>query len=286
LTRPNGTTTSPQNNANFTGLTDASGPYTITVIDGGGCTVSASYTFTVLTAPTLTLDEPASDFCFDGVDATTLVVNASGGDGNYEYRIDNGLWVAGGASATYSGLGLGDHTIEVRDGNNCQDSVFRNIRVQTTSTVSIQKELTCSLVPGAGDADIRVNINNGNPPYAFYAVNYNGGGYGPDSVITGSSFVYTTGNPGTYQFRITDGFGCVVETNVVTISEADTIAAFADVTDPRCGDPNTGMVELVPDFSTGIPPYQFSVDGSSFTDQAVYGNLSPGTYTYYVRDSR
>src|SRR5690606_5920752 len=49
---------------------------------------------------------------------------------------------------------------------------------------------------------------------------------------------------------------------------------------------NTGMVELVPDFSTGIPPYQFSVDGSSFTDQAVYGNLSPGTYTYYVRDSR
>src|SRR5690606_32213391 len=104
--------------------------------------------------------------------------------------------------------------------------------------------------------------------------------------ITGNNFVYTTGNPGTYQFQITDGFGCVVETNVVTISEADTIAAFPDVTDPRCGDPNTGMVELVPDFSTGIPPYQFSVDGSTFTDQAVYGNLSPGTYTYYVRDSR
>lgn len=286
LTRPNGTTVGPQNNANFTGLTDASGPYTITVIDGGGCRVSASHTFTALTAPILTLDTGASDLCFDGEDATTLVVHASGGDGNYEYRINNGPWEAGGATATFPDLGIRNHTIEVRDGNNCGDSVTRQIRPQTTTTVSIQEELRCSLVPGGGDANIRVNINNGNPPYAFYAVNYNGGGYGPDTVISGSTFLYTTGNPGTYRFRITDGFGCTVETNEVPISPADPIGATADVTDPRCGDPNTGMVELVPDFTLGVPPYQFSTDGSTYTNQAVYGNLAPGNYTYYVRDSR
>src|SRR5690606_34107272 len=65
LTRPDGSSTSPRSNPNFTGLTDDSGPYTISVEDGGGCTASASYTFTRLTAPTLVLDSAASDFCFD-----------------------------------------------------------------------------------------------------------------------------------------------------------------------------------------------------------------------------
>ena len=286
LTRPNGTITNPQNNANFTGLTDDSGPYTITVTDGGGCTASASYSFTALTAPTLDLDTSGSDLCFDGADATTLVVNASGGDGHYEYRIDNGPWTLGGNSATFGGLHPGIHTIEVRDGNNCRDTVSRNIRVQMTTSVSIQKELTCSLVPGEGDADIRININNGNPPYATYAVNYNGGGYGSPITISGGDFIYRTADPGTYQFRITDGFGCVVETNVIVIVPSDPIAATTNVTNPRCDDPNTGMVELIPDFTVGIPPYQFSIDGSTYTNQAVYGNLAPGDYTYWVRDSR
>ncbi|PXX28214.1 T9SS type B sorting domain-containing protein [Arenibacter sp. ARW7G5Y1] len=286
LTRPNGSTVGPRSNPNFTGLTDDSGPYTISVEDGGGCTASASYTFTMLTAPTLVLDTGASDFCFDSTNATTMVVNASGGDGNYEYRIDNGPWAAGGASASFSGLNPGNHTVEVRDGNNCMDSVVRNIRAQTTSTVSIQKELTCSLVPGAGDADIRVNIGNGNPPYANYAVSFNGGAYGPTTPIAGSSFIYTTPSDGTYQFQITDGNGCVVETNVVTISPTDIIAATADVTNPRCNDPNTGIVQLLPDTTVGVAPYAYSIDGITYTNQAVYGNLSPGNYTYYVRDSR
>tara|TARA_R110000868_G_scaffold136879_3_gene350095 strand:- start:318 stop:8756 length:8439 start_codon:yes stop_codon:yes gene_type:complete len=286
LTRPNGSTVGPRTNPNFTGLTDASGAYTILVEDGGGCTASATYTFTALSAPTLVLDTGASDFCFDSADATTMVVNASGGDGNYEYRIDNGPWVAGGASASFGGLNPGNHTVQVRDGNNCMDDVVRNIRPQTTTTVSIQKELTCSLVPGAGDADIRVNIGNGNPPYGAYEVNINGGGYGALTPIAGSSFVYTTPSPGTYQFRITDGTGCVVETNVITISATDVLVATADVTEPRCGDPNTGVVELLPDTTVGVAPYAYSIDGTTYTSQAVYGNLSPGNYTYYVRDSR
>jgi len=287
LTRPNGSTVGPKSNPNFTGLTDDSGAYTIQVEDGGGCTASANYTFTVLTAPTLVLDTGASDFCFDSADATTMVVNASGGDGNYEYRIDNGAWVAGGASASFGGLTPGNHTIQVRDGNNCIDDVVRNIRAQTTTTVSIQKELTCSLVLGAGDADIRVNIGNGNTPYGTYAVDFNGGGYGSTTPIAGSSFVYTTPSEGTYQFQITDGNGCVVETNVVTISATDVLVATADVTDPRCGDPNTGVVRLIPDTTVGVAPYAYSADGGiTYTSQAVYGNLSPGNYTYYVRDSR
>ncbi|SHJ42056.1 gliding motility-associated C-terminal domain-containing protein [Arenibacter nanhaiticus] len=287
LTRPNGSTVGPRSNPNFSGLTDDSGLYTIAVVDGGGCIASASYNFTALTAPTLLLDIAASDFCFDSTDGTTLEVNASGGDGNYEYRINNGTWVPGGMSASFGNLGPGNHKIEVRDGNNCIGSITRYIRPQTTSRISIQKGLTCSLT-GAGDAEISVTLSNGNPPYNTYEMSYNGAAYTGPTAIYGSSFVYTTANPGTYQFRVTDNFGCMVETNIVTIDPTATIVANATVTNPRCDDPTTGVVELVPDTSVGIPPFQYSIDNSpgSFTNQNVYGNLSPGNYTYYVRDSR
>lgn len=281
LTRPSGAPLGPQSNPNFTGLT-AAGSYTITVRDGGGCTASSSFTLTPLSAPTLVLD-PASDLCFDSFDAATLSVIASGGVGPYQYRINSGSW---GAISTFSGLNPANYTIEVRDANDCRATVSRTIRPQTTTTVLIQKELTCSLVPGAGDAEIRVNIANGNTPYANYAVNFNGGGYGGTTGIAGTSFVYTTGAAGTYRFRITDNLGCIVETNEVVISPLATIAATATVTPPRCGDPSTGIVELIPDATVGIPPYQYSTDDITYTNQAVYANLSPGNYTYYVRDSR
>src|SRR5690606_17256532 len=96
----------------------------------------------------------------------------------------------------------------------------------------------------------------------------------------------STGTPGAYRFRITDNLGCEVETNEVLISPLETIVASATVSDPRCGDPTTGIVELIPDTTVGIPPYQFSTDDTTYTNQAVYPNLSPGNYTYYVRDSR
>ena len=280
LTRPNSSTVGPRNNPNFTGLTD-SGNYTITVVDSEGCSISSNFTLAPISSPSLVVD-PVSDFCFDNTDAASLSVLASGGDGSYEYRINGGPWVA---SPTFSNLNPGNYTIQVRDGNNCRDSVTRTIRPQTTSTVTIQRELTCSL-SGTNDAEILVNIANGNTPYQTYEVSFNSGAYGVPVGIVGSSFVYTTGVDGTYQFRITDNQGCVTETNVVTINPTEVIVATANVTDPRCGDPNTGIVELVPDTSVGIPPYEFSTDNVSYGTQAVFGNLAPGNYTYYVRDSR
>lgn len=280
LIRPIGAPLGPQSNPNFTGLT-AAGNYTVRVTDREGCSLSSNFTLTPISAPTLTLD-PASDLCFDSFDAATLIVSASGGAGPYQYRINGGPW---GGSATFGGLNPATYTIEVRDGNDCRATVSRTIRPQTTTTVAIQKELTCSL-SGTGDAEIRVNIANGNTPYATYAVSFNGGAYGATVGIAGSSFVYTTGTDGTYRFQITDNLGCVVETNEVVISPLQTIVATAAVTDPRCGDPNTGIVELIPDSTVGIPPYQFSTNDVTYTNQAVYANLSPGNYTYYVRDSR
>lgn len=275
----------PRNNSNFTGLSQE-GDYVLIVEDSEGCSTSYNFTLTALSSPTLTIDTSASDFCFDSTDAATINVTASGGDGNYEYRVNGGAWFAGTANESIPAPGPGSYQIQVRDGNGCTDLVGRNIRPEMTTTVAIQKELTCSLVPGDGDAEIRVNVSSGNTPYQTYEVSFNGSAYSPAVGFTGSSFVYTAAVDGTYQFRITDNETCTVETNVITLSPTETIAATANVTDPTCGDDATGSVELVPDTTVGVPPYQYSSDNVTFTNQPVFSNLSPGSYTYYVRDSR
>ncbi len=285
LDRPVGTDIGPRSNPNFTGL-NYPGNYVLTVEDGEGCTFTYNFTLTPISSPSLVIDTGASDFCYDNIDAATISVTASGGDGNYEYRINGGAWVAGGAIESFTGLGAGSHTIQVRDGNNCIDTVSRDIEPQTTSTVSIQKELTCSIIPGDGDAEIVVNLSNGNTPYQTYEVSFNSGAYTAPVSFAGTSFVYTTASPGTYQFRIVDNENCSVETNVVTINPTEIIAASANVTDPRCDDSSTGMVELIPDTTVGVAPYQYSTDNSTWGNQAVFANLTSGSYTYYVRDSR
>ncbi len=280
LIRPVGAPLGPRSNPNFTGLTDP-GMYTISVRDREGCVVDSNFTLTIISSPSLVLDTTTSDLCYDNSNASTINVTATGGDSNYEYRKNGGPWVA---SASFSNLLPGLYTIEVRDGNNCRDSITRRIRPQMTTVETIIQELEC----GGVSAEIQIDIANGNPPYASYEVSTDGGlTYTPGAVITGNSFVYDTPIAGTFWFRISDNLGCPVVTNAVVINTIEVIAALAPIVrNPVCNDINTGRVELVPDTSVGIPPYEYSTDDITYTNQAVYGNLAPGNYTYYIRDSR
>ncbi len=278
----------PRSNPNFTGLTSTTETYFVRVEDNLGCVVTSSpgKTFTALEFPTISLG--TSDFCFDSTDAASLSVVATGGDGIYEYRINGGPW---GPSPSFSGLAPDTYTIEVRDGNECPASITRTIEPQLTTNITIVRELECTLT-GTRDARIRVNISDGYTPYLNYEVSFNGAPYSGTTAITGNSFVFDTPNDGTYQFRVSDsgtdgsGASCTTETNEVVIAPIESIVASAVPTDPRCGDPNTGVVELVPDTSVGIPPYEYSTDNVNYGSQPIFGNLAPGNYTYYVRDSR
>jgi len=289
LTQPDASTRGPKNGNTFSNLT-LDGLYQVSVTDANGCTITDSFTLTSLSSPTLTLDNGASDFCYDNVDAATLVVNAAGGDGSYQFRINGGPL---GASNTFAGLTPGTYTIEVVDGNDCRDTVTATIAQEITAVATTIQELDC----GGPDAQIQVNISNGYPSggnYDYYEVSINGGAYSSTTTnITGNSFVYTIPNDGsiivptTFQFEVYDSRGCLTETNVVTIAPPEIIAGSTLVTDTTCGDDN-GIIELVPDTNFGVPPYEFSDNsGATFTTQNIYSGFAAGTYsTFMIRDSR
>ena len=289
LTQPDATTRGPKNGNTFSNLTQ-DGLYQVSVTDANGCTITDSFTLTSLSSPTLTLDNAASDFCYDNVDAASLVVNAAGGDGSYQYRINGGLL---GASNTFNGLTPGTYTIEVVDGNDCRDTVTATIALEITASATTIQELDC----GGPDAQIRVNISNGYPSggnYDYYEVSINGGAYSSTTTnITGNSFIYSIPNDGsivvptTFQFEVYDSRGCMTETNVVTIAPPEIIAGSTLVTDTTCGEDN-GIIELVPDTNFGVPPYVFSDDsGATYSTQNIYSGFAAGTYsTFMIRDSR
>ena len=290
LTQPDGSTRGPKNGPVFSNLSQ-DGTYQVSVTDANGCTITDSFTLTRLDAPTLTLDLGASDLCYDNFNAATLVVTAASGAAPYQYRINGG---ALGASNTFNGLTPGTYTIEVVDANDCRDTITRTIEPQVVANASIIQELDCAGPP----AQIQVDITNGytsGGDYDIYEVSINGAPYTSNSNnITGNSFVYNIPNDGsitadtTFQFLVTDSEGCTTESNIVTISPPETIAGSVVGTDTQCGDLTSGIVELIPDTTQGVPPYEFSNDGgATFSSQNIFSGYGPGLQTgFVIRDSR
>ena len=289
LIQPDASIRGPKNGNTFSNLSQA-GLYQVSVTDANGCTVTDNFTLTPLSAPTLTINAGSSDYCYDNTDAATIAVTAAGGLAPYQYRINNGPW---GGSNTYNGLTPGNYTIEVLDANNCRDDVSVTIAPQITATATAIRELNC----GGPSAQIRVNISNGYPSggnYSSYEVSIDGGPFSSAAFpISGNSFIYDIPNDGSitvntdFRFQVQDSRGCITETNVVTISPPETIAGTAVPTGTSCGEDN-GIIELIPDTSQGIPPYEYSSDGgATYSSQNIFSGFAPGTYSsFMIRDSR
>jgi len=93
----------------------AAGVYTITVIDGAGCTASTTVNITQPTAVTVTASSTDEMMGMDG----TATATVSGGTPNYTY-----YWMPGGqTTASISGLAAGTYTVMVLDANGCGDTL-------------------------------------------------------------------------------------------------------------------------------------------------------------------
>jgi len=90
------------------------GNYTLTVTDVNSCiTTSGPYTINTTSVPTASATGTNAS-CF-GLTDGSVTASAIGGDGNYSYQ-----WTGGPATAIYSGIGAGNYTVLVTDGNGCQ----------------------------------------------------------------------------------------------------------------------------------------------------------------------
>ena len=242
------------------------GTYDIVVEDNNGCQAIDQETVSepvVLSTNFLTIDPLCFGDCTGEID-----FSASGGNGSYQYSIDNGVtWLA---NSLFTGLCAGNYDLIVQDGNGCQT---------TPTPVSILEPPVLSMILGVtnetcfGACDGMINsIPSGGSGPGTYSYNW--------SPSLGSSPLISNLCTGNYSLTVTDANGCtVVEDTLIAGPQAVTIDNVI-TTNELCGGDCTGSISIN---ATGAT--QYSLDGVNFQATNAFSNLCAGSYTIYVQDA-
>ncbi|WP_204336005.1 T9SS type B sorting domain-containing protein [Leptobacterium flavescens] len=262
-----------QSSASFTVSTD--GTYTVTVRDANGCT--ATDTITIFPPVDMTASVTAEETCNPATDGE-ITLTASGGSGNYQYRITAPAATPFQASNVFGGLTAGTYTLEVEDTTtNCTDTVTITIDAPTPVAFTLTPtDVSCN---GGSDGTITVNLDasNDEPPYLY---SLDGG------TTTQTSPLFTGLTAGPYNVTVISSKGCTL-TVATNIGEPAALTATAASTlfscDPTDNTVNDAQITVTP--AGGTAPYTYSIDGVNFVSSNVFDVSADATYTLTVRDA-
>ena len=261
-----------------------SGNYTIAIKDVNGCTNSQNTTIlsplglssTVIKQPSCTTD--------DG----EIKAIAVGGSGNFEYKIDSGIYSS---VFNFTGLSSGSHTIYIKDTTTlCEKSISVTLEVPAavTGLTLSQKPVTCN---GGNDGSITAIIAtpatgiNDNPVYTY---SLNGGTPQASNIFSGLA-------TGSYTVKVISGRGCVDSKTISVTEPAVIVVSTLSVTEFGCNSTNnlnnaSISVSGVTGGSGTYTQYEFIKNGITlqFGSNSTYieTNLIGGTYDIKVYDDK
>ena len=190
---------STQATGSFTGL--GAGIYCVLTEDANGCQVTENVTLTTGTGVTAT--STITDISCNGLTDGEIQVVPTNGTAPFTYDIGSGAQT----SDTFTGLGDGNYTIDIVDGNGCTG--------QTTGTVSEPTALTASTTSTdeifGNDGSIDVTAAGGTPPYTYSWTGPNG--------YTSTVEDPTNLESGDYTVTITDANGCTFDRDAFVDSQ-------------------------------------------------------------------
>ncbi|MBK7763191.1 MAG: gliding motility-associated C-terminal domain-containing protein [Bacteroidetes bacterium] len=244
----------------------ASGTYTITMKDAGGCTATS----------TTTLSSPVNLF-FTNTSVTiptcviqgSITTNGLGGALPYQFAINTGSY---GSTNTFTSLVPGTYTIHLQDNNGCShDTIISIPGIPLPSFDSLQIiNASCSF-PNSGI--VTAFASGGTAPLTY---SINGGSFGASPVFSNLS-------GGTYTVLAKDANGCTVS-SVANITSFNTLVFdFFDHTNVGCG--GTPLANIVAVVIGGNPSYQFSLNGGPYQASGIFTGVSGGLYTVTAMDA-
>lgn len=247
----------------FAGL--AANTYNITVTDILGCTYNT--TQDILEPAQLTANYNLTDAsCFDLCDGEIEVI-AAGGTPTYLYSADGGVTYQ--SSNVLDGLCAGNHTVMVKDDNNCTVSAVQVINEPTEVTHAVViTPSTCGLPNG----EIVVNANGGTPGYT----------YSSDFGVTfQASNTFAGLNTDNYDIIVEDANGCQSSSLEFVPSEASPVITGVALTNITCNGDCDGSIVVTATGGTGALTYDIGGAGQATGN---FGSLCPNTYTITVTD--
>jgi guanyl-specific ribonuclease Sa len=211
----------------FTGLTP--GNYTIKVRDYQNTTFSITAIITQGSVPVI--NTTATNINCKGEASGSITVNVTGGLAPYTYSLDNGPYINGNSSMTYTNLYAGTHNITVKDTNGC---------LTTTQAVISEPASALMTVTMVKNQTITINAAGGSGNYR-YAISPN-----LDKFSTNNIFSELT--PGSYVVNTSDVNGCYIMLNAVVDPPAPLI---------------NGQIKLTLEFKPGQTLADLTIDGQN-----------------------
>jgi gliding motility-associated-like protein len=282
------------------------GSYTVTVMDANGCV--GQDTFALAEPSQLSasiVNAGASAICGN---SGKLVGIASGGTGPYNFNWSNNFF-----GAININLGPGDYLLTTVDSNNCEATASYTIAMG--DTVLVQQAATicdgeaypwngqdlavdtslCHVItlPNGCDSTtcLSLTVNpspqaqitqsgslcNGNAVDLTLAGDFDTAAWSTGS--SGPSISVTT--PGNYFVTVTNDLGCTAVSGIYVLPG---VAFDYSANEPNCFGQSNGSISIQAP-SSGTPPYQYSIDSTSFSPSGFFGNLEAGTYWPTVMDA-
>ncbi|HWY97777.1 MAG TPA: hypothetical protein VNY36_01720, partial [Bacteroidia bacterium] len=240
------------------------GSYTVSVTDANGCTVPA---VAVITQPAAIRDSIASftNVLCNGQSNGTATDGVKGGTGPYSYA-----WCNAQTTSVATALGVGNCTVTVTDANLCT----------ATTTVTITQptplQLTASAFPatcnGTCTGSATVIPSGGTTPYTYAWSN---------ATSTANANNLCAAN---YSVVVTDGNGCVHDTNPLTVTQPPAIRdSVVTSANELCFGQTNGSITAGVTGGTGAYTYSWNSAPVQTTPTAT--NLSAGNYTLIIKDA-
>ena len=234
------------------------GVYTLTVVDINGCMNSST---TVVNQPvsltSVVFPTPATSCnACDGYAS----IATSGGTPPYSFA-----WNTGSTLQNLSQLCPGYYDVSIVDANGCSDSAGAYLNASSIQASFSVVSDTCN--QGVGSITASISNAVGNVTY-----NWMPGNYTTQSIAAIQA--------GTYTLTVTDSICSFI--NTVVVPNQSQISVVATPSATVCGS-SDGAIYV--NASGANPPFQYSIDGTTFTSNQTFSNLSVANYTIVVKDN-
>jgi len=250
----------------FTGL--ASGSYTVYAKDTQGCKGTTTQFVTlkpVITGP-ITVSQSIS--CYGKQDGA-LNLTPGGGTSPYTFK-----WSTNETTEDIAGLADNLYSVEIKDSKGCSKSF--NYDLQEPAILILQPAVqnhsgfgvSCF---GSSDGAIDLTVQGGTAPFA----------YAWSTTSTQEDIANLA--PGQYDIHVTDAHGCQASSLNITVSQPTAVALSLDrFKNISCKAGSDGELEGLA--SGGVGYYEYSLNGTTWQNEALFTGLKAQPYTLYLRD--
>ncbi len=265
----------------------AAGDYIITTTDSNECPVQTNVTINPAPEPINVVLNTENTYitCF-GLDNASITSTVTGGSGVYSYSVQGTNYIGQvinlgpQGDAFFGNLSAGNYEYIV---NGIEVIPFAITQPQQLESIVESNPVSCN---GEDDGNIRVISSGGTPPYVYSLYNYSGTPlfYIIEDNVDGlmGEHIFEGLTPGTYRVEVEDAIGCINSADDIAIIEPDPIVSSLDVTEVT--NEAGGIIEI--NATGGTPPYEYSINDTTFGTNNVFSDLSPATYPIVVRDAK